>query len=224
MILRIGIIGVQKLANMYHKGAGEDLETLGYVEEAEREKGRARRYRILKLLPTKAQYIAELKDHYTRSMSEWWTVVESELRGVKDELTDWRTSMQSAGLTHRPKYMDVDEATDSLVEAIKELNFKFVHTHTELANVQVAVSPQKLYVSCNHRRGKKAKSKTGRFWRVREVCSILEAATEAATPLMNAEVRLAIKGDKRKSCVTDYVGNVYEIQQQLYTLAIPASF
>ena len=170
---QVGSIGIRKLSNTYWTGAGVDLEMLGYVEELPRKRRQPRKYRILKPLPALVTFDGEVRDHYTRKLSDWLEAVHAEVESLKGEMEEWRSNLQDGNLDSTEKYQEVESAEDELSYAIDEFDFDYAASHPKLADIMVAVSPNRLYATCSHRSKRK---RTGRSWRASECAEILAAS------------------------------------------------
>ncbi|KKL13348.1 hypothetical protein LCGC14_2526680, partial [marine sediment metagenome] len=101
--------------------------------------------------------------------------VHGEMEVLKEELDEWRGNMEDCfGATD--KYQEVEEATDEMECMIGEFDFDEVLGHPLIKDIQVAVSPKNLHVTCSHWKKRK---RTGRYWRAQECVEILNACEHA---------------------------------------------
>ncbi len=196
---QVGKLSSRALQQLYWRGAGTDLVVLEYVECIDRKKGCLQWYRLLRALPVKEDFDAEIQDHYTRTITTWLDVVEEELNELKEEIEEWRGNMQGTNLESTDKYQEVEEAEDALVCTLDTFKPKLATDNPKLRDINVAVSPKQLCISCCHRRKFK---RNGRYWRAQEVCNIL---AEIGTAL-RAETDIGAQG----ILVADMLRKVHE--------------
>ncbi len=194
---QVGQLSSRALKKQYWRGAGEDLVTLGYAERVQRRKGCLQWYRVLKALPTGQDLDTEIRDHYTRPITEWLDVVDEELNALKEEMEEWRDNMDGTGLESTDKYQEVEECVDDLDAALEDFDPEVAASNPNLSGISVPVEPGSLFVSCNHRGKRK---RIGRHWRAQEVCNILHAIEQA--------VRAKQSPDKQVGEFADLIRNV----------------
>lgn len=117
------VVTKTKLHKLYWHGAAYELTQCGYVEDLtysddapRRKKGEVKKYKIVKDLPEKAAFGAEVTDRFfVAPIEEWLQDSLSEIECIKDEMTDWRDNLeQNEGLSQTSKADEVREAADAL--------------------------------------------------------------------------------------------------------------
>jgi len=111
------------LHKRYWHGAAHELEVLKYVHDAtydkdmpEHKRGEARRYKVLRDLPTADALNTEaIAGIYTFTIEEALGDAIGDFEEIKDEMTEWRDNLaQSEGLSQTSKADEVRDAADAL--------------------------------------------------------------------------------------------------------------
>lgn len=207
---QVGTVSSKTLNRWFWRGAGEDLVTLEYAERVQRQKGCLQWYRILKVLPSGRDLDEEIRDHYTRPITEWLDAADEELNALKEEMEEWRGNLDGTGLDSTDKYQEVEECVDELEAALAEFDPELAASNPNLSSISVMVEPGALFVSCRHRGKKK---RTGRYWRAREVSNVLHAIEKA--------VREKKDPDKR---VGGFANSIHAMNEKLEDIEFPSAF
>lgn len=125
------VVNLSALARRYWRNVGHELIRLGYVKRVPG----TREYKLERDLPDKDKLQKEcVEELYTWPLMEALAAVREDVEELMCEMEEWRDNLDSADMSHLPKYDEVDECHRQLETAHDQICSAYTEMEELLTN------------------------------------------------------------------------------------------
>lgn len=205
-------ITVGKLSRRLWKGAGRELQSLGYTGYPTG-KGAAKRYTLDKDVPEASILRKQANSKlYTFSVEDRIGSASGIVDELRSEMEEWQSNMEAAEMDQVPKFEEVTECLDQLETAMQEL--EGLDIPESLLDVPVLVS------RCGVKDGRSRGDRLGEA--LDELISVVDVLREKAEELVDEDD--SEKAAEAAQEITEFAEEVNNAHSEAECIAFPGMY